>query len=357
MLERRWKIITVGFRAAGVVTYFMENLMKKTSGTSNKPSTLSFGHIRVLIVGDVMLDRYFFGEVNRISPEAPVPIVKVNRMTSTLGGAANVASNVAGLGARAVLIGVAGRDEAREHIEKHAREQGIVAALVAGRLPTITKTRVIGAHQQMLRLDLEEPIDHHEALIRDGLRRKIAQYLRRCDIVVMSDYGKGVCSEQICRGVIAGARKARIPVIVDPKTPDWKRYSHATYISPNVKELSLAVGAAVPNEDGPVVHHARSLIARFHIPSLLVTRSEKGISLVTASSVRHIHSRALAVFDVSGAGDTVVATFAVASAAGFPCEKALTIANAAAGIVVAKVGTCPIELVELEQACIDDLRD
>jgi D-beta-D-heptose 7-phosphate kinase/D-beta-D-heptose 1-phosphate adenosyltransferase len=308
-----------------------------------------FGSVRVLVVGDVMLDRYCFGEVNRISPEAPVPIVKVQRETSGPGGAANVAHNIARLGALATLIGMAGRDGPGRELARLAGKAGIAAHFVADAFATTTKTRIIGAHQQMLRLDVEEYRPPGANAVR-GLIRTINRSIRDADIVILSDYGKGVCGDRVCRAVLAAAKKRRLPVVVDPKAEDWSTYAGADFISPNVKELSMAAGRTVPNEDARIETAARELLVRYRLGHLLVTRSEKGLSLISGNRSLHMRSRAQEVFDVSGAGDTVVATFAVAHAAGLPIDASLSLANAAAGIVVAKIGTCPVELHELETA-------
>jgi len=306
-----------------------------------------FGSVRVLVVGDVMLDRYCFGEVDRISPEAPVPIVRVQREIAGPGGAANVANNIARLGAHATLIGMTGRDGPGRELARLAGKAGIAAHFVADAFATTTKTRIIGAHQQMLRLDVEENLP--PGAVR-GLIGMLARCIDDADVVILSDYGKGVCGGRVCRAVLDAAKKRRLPVVVDPKAEDWSKYAGADFISPNVKELSMAAGRTVPNEDARIEAAARELLARYRLGSLLVTRSEKGMSLISGNRSLHMHSRAQEVFDVSGAGDTVVATFAVAHAAGLPVDSSLSLANAAAGIVVAKIGTCPIELPELETA-------
>jgi len=306
-----------------------------------------FGSVRVLVAGDVMLDRYCFGEVSRISPEAPVPIVKVQRESAGPGGAANVAHNIASLGAQATLIGATGRDGPGRELLRRMNKAGIAAHCIAADFATTTKTRIIGAHQQMLRLDVEEPLPPGAA---GGLIDAINRRIGIADIVILSDYGKGVCGERLCRAALDAAKKRRLPVVVDPKAEDWGKYAGADFISPNVKELSAAAGRTVPNEDARIEAAGRELLARYRLGHLLVTRSEKGLSLISGNRSLHMRSRAQEVFDVSGAGDTVVATFAVALAAGLTVDSSLSLANAAAGIVVAKIGTCPIELHELETA-------
>jgi D-beta-D-heptose 7-phosphate kinase/D-beta-D-heptose 1-phosphate adenosyltransferase len=310
---------------------------------------LSFARARVLVVGDVMLDRYAFGDVTRISPEAPVPVVRITRETSSLGGAANVANNVAHLGAEVCLIGLCGQDPARELVESLARDLGISTALVAdSSVQTTTKWRILGGHQQMLRLDFEQPRTPCPESIRE-LKDAITRHLAKSHVVVISDYAKGVCGDEVCRFTIDKAAAANVPVIIDPKAEDWSKYARATFVTPNHKELCQAVGRTLDNEDSIVAAHARGLVKKYQIKHLLVTRSEKGISLVTGRDAVHIHSQAQEVYDVSGAGDTVVGAFAAALASGLPMRLSLDLANTAAGIVVGKLGTVPVELDELRQ--------
>ncbi|MBD3422279.1 MAG: D-glycero-beta-D-manno-heptose-7-phosphate kinase [Chitinivibrionales bacterium] len=306
----------------------------------------SFKKARVLIIGDIMLDRYYFGEVSRISPEAPVPIVKVVRTQETLGGAANVAHNVAHLGAKALLIGIAGDDPEKKQVEAIARRADISTAFVCDNRPTVTKTRIIGAHQQMLRMDFE----HLHAPAPDTvkkLRLAIKKSIDASDIVVISDYGKGVCCKEITSYAVNTATERKLPVLIDPKSEDWTKYTGCTCISPNFKEFCQALGTSVANEDAVIARRARTLIKKYRIKNVLVTRSEKGMSLVGGRSASHIHSKAKEVFDVSGAGDTVIATFSTALASGYSLDEAVNIANVAAGIVVGKIGTAPIEYAEL----------
>ncbi len=309
---------------------------------------LDFSKTSILIVGDCMLDRYHFGDVNRISPEAPVPIVRIRRTTQTLGGAANVANNVACLGAVAQLIGIVGNDTEQTSIKSLCATAHINTSFIQSKFPTITKTRIIGAHQQMMRLDFEEPSELGEELEQKIISRAI-KLLAKAKCLIISDYGKGVCSPRVCKVIIAAARDVRCPVIVDPKSHNWAHYAHATFVTPNLKELAMAAGVPLENLDSPVITHGKKLLKKFHLDHVLITRSEKGMTLLGAKSAIHMHSRAQEVFDVSGAGDTVVASFAVALAAGNSLEDALEIANYSAGIVVAKIGTVPVTLGELKK--------
>lgn len=309
---------------------------------------LSFKSAAVLVVGDIMLDRYAFGEVSRISPEAPVPVVRIVKESSGLGGAANVANNIVHLGAKGRLIGLSGKDGGRDQVLEIARKLGIRMNLVGDTsLQTTVKCRIIGAHQQMLRLDYERAAAPSASVIKQ-LKRAILQHIVKSKSVVLSDYAKGVCSEDICQYVIQEATTAGVPVIVDPKSEDWAKYAGASFITPNHKELCQAIGRTVQNEDDSVTQAARQLVKKFKIPHILVTRSEKGMSLITRKEAVHIHSLAQEVYDVSGAGDTVVGTFGAALAAGYSLKSALDLANSAAGAVVGKLGTVPVEFDELQ---------
>jgi D-beta-D-heptose 7-phosphate kinase/D-beta-D-heptose 1-phosphate adenosyltransferase len=307
-----------------------------------------FSGVRVLVIGDVMLDKYFFGSVGRISPEAPVPVVRVKNERSTLGGAGNVLSNIVNLGARAELISACGRDESADT----ARE--LLTALNAGYsfiervYPTVTKLRVIGEKQQIVRLDFEENVSLGDAEA-ELLKRSAEKLLPECGAVILSDYGKGVCTEEVCRFVIEQAKKRNIPVVVDPKGHDWSRYYGADIVTPNVKELGEVAGFLVENTDDDVRKNALAVLEKYNLGCILVTRSHKGMSIVTKGSVKNIPTEAKEVFDVSGAGDTVVATLATAMAGGASLESAAFTANKAAGIVVSKVGTAPVMLHELNE--------
>lgn len=312
-------------------------------------SGYDFSGTSVLIIGDVMLDRYHFGTVSRISPEAPVPVVNVKRMTQTLGGAGNVANNIAHLEADAAVIGTCGNDADGEILRTMLGDIKTKYSLIDTGRPTTTKLRVIGDKQQIVRLDFEDNVTISDKLA-DEVLDKISQEIKSCSAVVISDYGKGFCSFKMCEEVIRLARNLNLPVVVDPKGNDWRKYACATTITPNVKELGEAVGRNVENSDEEVVLAAREVISKTRVDYLVVTRSEKGISIIWKDEHMHIPTEAREVFDVSGAGDTVVASLALCLGKGFGISEAVKVANKSAGIVVSKVGTAPVLLSELNGA-------
>jgi rfaE bifunctional protein kinase chain/domain len=296
---------------------------------------------RVLVVGDVMLDRYWFGDVNRISPEAPVPVVHVQRQEDRLGGAANVARNAVALGAQAGLLCVVGHDEPGERIVTLLGHSGVVPHLERDPdLLTTIKLRVLSRQQQLLRVDFENT-PAHEVLLA-GLAR-FDMLLPAHDVILMSDYAKGGLTH--VTKMIARAREAGKPVLVDPKGDDWERYRGATLITPNRAELREVVGQWKSEED----LHARvaRLRAQLGLDALLLTRSEEGMTLFTGSGALHASALAREVYDVSGAGDTVIATLAAMLGAGVPLVEAVSLANRAAGIVVGKLGTATVDYDEL----------
>ena len=301
---------------------------------------------RVLVVGDVMLDRYIWGDVERISPEAPVPVVRMAHRSEQPGGAANVAMNIAGLGARVTLAGFAGQDEERGALEACLAKAGVTSELtiVPGH-PTTSKLRILGGQQQILRLDVERTKGYPRQAY-DGLLAAIRAALSTVRAVVLSDYAKGVLSEQVCREVIEEARGQGLPVLVDPKHRDFSRYRGATTICPNLQELSAATGLP-PKETVPLLEAAAAMLPTLDLEYLTVTLSEKGIAVVRPEGTHTYPAVARQVFDVSGAGDTVIATLALSLASGLPIEAAVPLANIAAGVVVSKVGTVPITRDEL----------
>ncbi len=306
----------------------------------------------VLVVGDVMLDRYYYGEVKRISPEAPVPVTRVRSQKETMGGAANVAHNLARLGCRTFLAGVVGQDDNRNILSGLLDDRGIVQdGLIVKEGPTTTKLRVIGGHQQMIRLDFEEAAPVNQAQ-EDQLKEYIGQALTAENIgsVIISDYAKGVCTPALCRYSIDQCNEKGIPIVIDPKGTDWQKYKGVPYITPNLKELQEAANTGIPNSDEDVKRIAQLIKRRYQIKNIVVTRSEKGLSLVGAKRCVHIPTHAQEVFDVSGAGDTVIAVLAAALAAGLDAADAAYLANLAAGIVVGKVGTYAISRQELLDA-------
>lgn len=300
--------------------------------------------VRLLVVGDVMLDRYWFGEVNRISPEAPVPVVKVERSEERLGGAANVARNAAAVGAKTALLSVVGDDDAGRSLSRMLAEGEIDAGLHVDRsIDTTVKLRVIGRQQQLLRIDFETTPSH------EILQAKLAEFESRIaevDVVILSDYGKGGLTH--IAEMIRLARAAGKPVLVDPKGDDYAKYAGATVITPNRSELRDVVGRWSSEEE--LFTKAQKLRAELGLEALLVTRSEEGMTLFSEGETHHQAAQAREVFDVSGAGDTVIATLAVMLAAGADWDEAIRTANIAASIVVGKLGTAVVTREELAAA-------
>ena len=287
----------------------------------------------MLVVGDVMLDRYWFGEVSRISPEAPVPVVLISDEDERLGGAANVAWNCTELKARTRLLSVVGRDEAGETLARLLKEKGIEASLHRDpHLDTTQKLRVIGRKQQLLRIDFEKPPST------EALAAKLEEFkgaLADCDVVILSDYGKGGLTH--IEDMVRAARRAKKRVLVDPKGDDYSRYKGCSIITPNVAELREVVGRWQDEKD--LKRRAQELRRALNLEALLLTRGEEGMTLFTGDRAVTIGTEAREVFDVTGAGDTVIATLAVMLAAGAGLETAVRTANRAAGIVVGKLGT------------------
>ena len=311
-----------------------------SKGTSNVKRE-ALAQARVLVVGDVMLDRYWFGDVSRISPEAPVPVVRVSHTEDRPGGAANVARNISALGGNAVLLSVIGGDEAGGALKKLVEGEGVRASLhTDATISTIIKLRVIGRQQQLLRIDFETPPSH------EVLAAKLAEYerlLTDCDVVVLSDYGKGGLMH--IQRMITLARQAGKPVLVDPKGDDYERYRGATLLTPNRSEFREVVGSWKSDEEFDRKAHA--LRASLDLEALLVTRSEEGMTLYRGGQRTHEPTQAREVYDVSGAGDTVIGTLALMLAAGADMEEAMRTANRAAGIVVGKLGTAVVHAEEL----------
>lgn len=306
------------------------------------------GKCRILVLGDVMLDKYFYGEVTRISPEAPVPITHVTSSKETLGGAANVAHNLALLGCQTKLAGFVGDDYHGESLQGKLTARGIgFKGLIHTDRPTTTKLRIIGGHQQMMRLDFEEAAQV-EGPYADRLHVYFGAELEQgIDAVIISDYGKGCCTPETCRQIIMMAHAHGVPVIIDPKGADWEKYRGADFITPNLKEINEILPQKIKNEDGAVEQAARYAMERYGIQSIIVTRSENGMSLVTPEQTVHIPTKAQEVYDVSGAGDTVIAVFAAALAGGLPAADGAALATLAASVVVAKLGTYAVSREEL----------
>lgn len=298
---------------------------------------------RVLVVGDLMLDQYVWGEVSRISPEAPVPVLRSLRRSHVPGGAANVAMNLIGLGVQVSLTGFVGMDEDGQTLRSQLSEGGIgIDALCTWNRPTISKTRIMAGRQQMLRLDVETPDPASQEEI-GSLLRRIAGEISQADCILLSDYAKGALPESVCQRILSLARQREIPVLVDPKG-DFTKYRGATTICPNLKELEAATGTSASNLPA-LMAAGRQLLRTLNLKYLAVTMSERGIHVIHSDPAQDLHGSAHAreVYDVSGAGDTVIAALAAAAAAKIDLESALHLANAAAGIVVSRVGTVPVD--------------
>ncbi len=304
-----------------------------------------FGKARVLVVGDVMLDRYWHGSTLRISPEAPVPVVKIDRCEDRPGGAANVALNLAALGVGTSLLGVIGEDDAARDLDVTLRAAGVKTAfLTSPDTPTITKLRVMSRHQQLLRLDFEEPLD---SIAAPDLGVRFEALLGAHDLVVLSDYAKGTLHG--AQALIRLARASGRPVLVDPKNPHVEIYRGATLMTPNLAELEGMVGPC-PDED-TLIAKGLLLIEQLGQDALLVTRGEHGMTLIVPGQpALHLPSHAREVYDVTGAGDTVIAVLAGALAVGAPLAESVGLANLAAGIAVSKLGTAAISAVELTRS-------
>lgn len=315
-----------------------------------------FSQSKILVVGDVMLDQYWNGRAGRISPEAPVPVVKVANEEMRAGGAANVALNVAALGAKACLLGVIGQTDSGEQ-DSHGQQlthlmhqSGVKTDWSLSPSGTICKLRVLSHHQQLIRMDFEEPVPEAPAqVLVDLVNKHIADY----DVLVLSDYAKGAlqCVEQM----IAIAVEANVPVLIDPKGLDFSRYQNATLIKPNQSEFEAIVGQA--EDDNTVVEKASKLIDDLALEALLVTRSEHGMALITQQDTPYLlKSQAQEVYDVTGAGDTVMAVLATGYASGLSLQNSVHLANQAASVVVRKVGTSTVSKAELDEAIKADMR-
>lgn len=310
---------------------------------------LSFKDTNILVIGDIMLDKYYYGSVKRISPEAPVPVVNVKKEEMTLGGASNVANNIITLGGNVCLCGSIGEDFHGKELKRLADDKNIITNLIKTDHPTITKTRIIGERQQIVRLDFEEKLKIEEEII-DNYFNDLTKLIDKSDIVVISDYAKGFISPYLCKKIISYCNSKEIKVIVDPKGRDWDKYMGAWLITPNIKELGDINGEEIENTDFDVVKAAKHIQYKYNIEQLLITRSEKGMSLYSNNNSIHIPTHSEEVFDVSGAGDTVVAALALAIASGNELKDAIHISNVAAGVVIKKMGTASLTVNELNEA-------
>jgi len=309
-----------------------------------------FTSTNILVFGDIMLDRYVWGAVERISPEAPIPVVHVRDRTCRLGGAGNVAANLAGIGCKTTVTGIVGKDPSGKNLADLLLAQGIENACVsAPNLPTVTKTRIMGGAQQIVRLDDEQP-GMVDASLREKVFKQLQHKIKKINAVVVSDYGKGLLDDTLAKECISLCREHRVPVFVDPKRDDWAAYAGATCITPNLKEFQQAC-RQLGLSPTPMDLAAQTLVQHYGLDHLLITQGNAGMTLTnkegTSSSVP---SRAREVFDVSGAGDTVIALLAAAFAAGSSMEQAMHLANLGAGEVVGRVGTYALTRADLEQA-------
>ncbi|MCD4487077.1 D-glycero-beta-D-manno-heptose-7-phosphate kinase [Chromobacterium vaccinii] len=296
---------------------------------------------KVLVVGDVMLDRYWFGDVSRISPEAPVPVAKIGRSEERAGGAANVARNIAGLGGNATILSVVGDDEAADALEHLLREDGIVTLFKRdAKIATTVKLRVVARQQQLIRLDFEDAPSHE---ILAGKLEEFADIVAAHDVVILSDYGKGGLTH--VAEMIQLARAAGKPVLIDPKGDDYSKYAGATLLTPNRSEFRQVAGGW--KDEASLTVKAEAMRRELNLDALLVTRSEEGMTLFRADGALHQPTLAREVYDVSGAGDTVIGTLGLVLAAGLPLPVAMDLANAAAGVVVGKLGTAVCSQQEL----------
>jgi D-beta-D-heptose 7-phosphate kinase/D-beta-D-heptose 1-phosphate adenosyltransferase len=311
----------------------------------------NFERSKILVVGDVMLDRYLWGDVKRISPEAPVPVFHIKRRSMVPGGAGSVVLNIIGLGASVTLLGVIGRDENGSTLKRLLADQRIRSILLEDKnRPTITKTRILSKGQQLLRIDDENTIVLDEFL-KAELIENAAKEIPKCAAIIFSDYGKGIFDTQgLTETLIDVANGVDVPVIVDPKGKNWKRYSGASCLTPNTDEFEHAVGVPL-GDDTALVDAMKTVRSKYRLSNLLVTRGPLGMCLIGEDEEpRFVPSIAREVYDVSGAGDTVIATMAVGIASGQSYLNAARLANVAAGVVVGKLGTQPINALELKAA-------
>jgi D-beta-D-heptose 7-phosphate kinase / D-beta-D-heptose 1-phosphate adenosyltransferase len=302
-----------------------------------------FSKVRALVVGDLMLDKYIDGEVHRVSPEAPVPVLSVQQERTFAGGAANVALNVAGLSANVTVAGVIGDDSSGCRLLDILQRAGVsVQCVIQDSLrPTTLKTRIVSGNHQIVRLDEECSEDLATELQNDLLRKVMAVIKHGIDVVILSDYAKGVLADPCPQMIISECNRSRIPILVDPKRHDYTAYTGVTCITPNQKEFRMAaIGMSISQTDVTVA--GPMLRDRLDCRALLVTQGSNGMTLVTADQCQHLPALAEEVFDVSGAGDTVIATLSVVLGAGFGLLHAVEVANAAASIVVKRAGTTPI---------------
>ncbi len=311
-------------------------------------TTPEFEAARIIVIGDVMLDRYWSGQALRISPEAPVPVVKVKTIEDRIGGAGNVALNIAKLGGKVTLLGVVGDDAEGETLKRLLEAAGVVCDfIVENSLRSICKLRVMAQHQQLIRLDFEDtPIKFDREALKSALIRRLPEN----NVVVFSDYGKGTLAD--VSAYIVAAKQAGAKVLVDPKGVDYQRYAQADLITPNLAELQAVVGTC--ENEQHLIEKGRALLAQYQIPTLLLTRGEAGMTLIRHDEVHSLPAQAKDVFDVTGAGDTVIAVMALGVSLGISLCESMYLANLAGGIVVGKLGTSTVSLQELTRAMHGD---
>lgn len=315
----------------------------------NNEAKMDFSALTILCIGDIMLDRFIYGEVQRISPEAPVPILHLNRQKEMLGGMGNVANNILSLNGKAILVGLVGKDEYASKIKNimHSKQIPEDSIVSSSYRPTIGKSRFIAANQQIIRADEESLIPLHSEEI-TLLLENIKKNIPLAQAIILSDYGKGVCHPEIIQYVIQAAKQYHLPVFVDPKSKDFSLYKYATCVTPNIAEASQAVQMSLKT-DADFEKAGQELLNITQGQAILITRSEKGMTLVEKNkTTQHIPSRAREVFDVSGAGDTVIAALTLGVASGLSIEKSMHIANAAAGVVIGKAGTSTATVAEVQ---------
>jgi D-glycero-beta-D-manno-heptose-7-phosphate kinase len=314
---------------------------------------MSYTSKNIAVIGDVMLDKYVFGKVERISPEAPVPVIDVQENSIRLGGAANVATNIRSLGGKALLFGIVGNDADAEEL-KYAMKQEHLAPdylIVEEKRPTTAKTRVIAQSHHIVRIDSEtrRPIS---AETEERLLSKLKSYIHALHAIVFEDYNKGVLTRPLIKKVSALAAKHHVPVTVDPKKDNFFEYKHTTVFKPNLKEISDALGKKFSNTDDDALKACEMLQKKIKAKNIVLTRSEKGMTIFNGKSATHIPTAAIEVADVSGAGDTVIAALTLSIASGLDCVQSARIANLAAGVVCAEVGAIAVDKKKLFEACL-----
>lgn len=303
--------------------------------------------IVIMIIGDLMLDQYLYGSVDRISPEAPIPVVSIKQTEVMLGGAANAARNARALGVKVKLAGVLGEDtNGKKCVDLLEQEDISYWGIVSEQRPTTIKTRIIGKNQQIVRYD-EEKTDGITNKEENELLKRIKSTIGECDVIIISDYSKGTCTKKLLSEVIQEAKKREILVVADPKGIDWEKYIGVDILTPNVKELGEAIGGKIENEESVIVDISRKIMSKQNLSALLVTRSEKGMTYISDNDYFTFPALQRSVFDVSGAGDTAIATLAVFMGAGYDVRSSVELANEAAGISVGNSGTYAVSLDEL----------